>query len=187
MTARVTVIVCHRHGRRIADTARSILASAATDVAVCLVDQRVGDQTGSALGDLPRDPRLHVLRGPAGGLAAGRNAGASWATSERLAFTDEDCVVTPTWVSEITEPFARDPRIGVVFGTVRPAPYDPAHGFLPSLARREPFLARSIGDARRLGGLGASMAVRRSVWEAVHGFDEMLGAGARLRAGEDTD
>jgi len=46
---------------------------------------------------------------------------------------------------------------------------------------------RSLWGKHRLEGLSACMGVRRSVWEALHGFDETLGVGGRLRSGGETD
>jgi GT2 family glycosyltransferase len=185
---RVSVIVSTRNpGERIALTVRSILETRGPDFCLHLVDQSDDDRVSGLLGPLLADPRLRYARCARAGLSVGRNAGAAAAASECLAFTDDDCVVTPGWLAEITAPFALDPRIGIVFGTVRPAPYDPAHGFLPAYARREALLARSIFDKHRVEGMGASMAVRRSVWEALHGFDEQLGAGAPMRSAEETD
>jgi GT2 family glycosyltransferase len=184
----VTVVLSTRNpGARIADTVRSILSSTHPDFVLCVVDQTEGRGAGALLGDAHHDPRLHHLRSPRVGLAIGRNLGVEWAASDVVAFTDDDCVVTSGWLDEITAPFAVDERIAVVLGTVRPAPYDPALGFLPSYRRAEPFLARGLRDKHRVEGMGASMAIRRSAWRTLHGFDEMLGAGAPLRSAEETD
>jgi GT2 family glycosyltransferase len=184
--AAVAAIVVARHGgSRTADCVRALLAGVDAGVAVCVV--RRADHEEAEAPCRP-DARRHDLRCPDGGMARARNAGAAWAASASLlAFTDDDCVVTPTWLAEIVEPFARDPRVGVVFGTVRPAPYDPAHGFLPTCARGEPVLTRSVWGAPRVRGLAVSMAMRRAAWEALGGFDEQLGEGAPLRAGEEID
>jgi len=53
-----------------------------------------------------------------GGPAAAINAGANAAVGEIIAFTDSDCVPTPTWLEKITEPFSNKDTIGVK-GTYR--------------------------------------------------------------------
>ncbi|MGE3277342.1 MAG: glycosyltransferase family 2 protein [Vicinamibacterales bacterium] len=183
-----TVIVCTRNpGIRIRHTVRSILASTEARLELCLVDQSDTDQVTEVLGEAMHDPRLRYLPCAARGLSAGRNLGAAEASAAILAFTDDDCVVTPTWLAEIIAPFADDDRLAVVFGTVRPAPYDPALGFLPNYSRDAPFLARSIFDKHHVEGIGASMAVRRRAWSALHGFDPALGAGGPLYSAEEVD
>lgn len=185
----VTVIVSTRNpDERILQTLTSILASEYPRFTVGVVDQSDGDDVRALVAPALEDARATYIRCSGRGLSVGRNAGARWAAdADVLAFTDDDCAVTPNWLADMTAPFARDARIGLVFGTVKPAPYDPALGFLPSYARDAPFLARSIFDKHRIEGMGASMAIRRSVWAALRGFDEMLGAGAPLRSAEETD
>lgn len=80
-----------------------------------------------------------------------------------------------------------DPRIGIVFGNVLPAVQNAATGCIPAHIRQQAVLARTTGDKHLVQGMGACMAVRRSVWESLNGFDELLGAGARFQAGEDGD
>ena len=184
----VTVILCTRNpGERIRATVDAVLASTETRYTLYVVDQSDDDQVVRALGSRLETDRVRYLPCSRRGLSAGRNMGASCAATEWLAFTDDDCVVTPTWLSEIVAPFAAHPRVGVVFGTVKPAPYDPALGFLPNYTRTAPLLATSIFDKHKVEGIGASMAIRRSVWHALGGFDEMLGAGAPLYSAEETD
>lgn len=185
----VTVIVSTRNpDERILQTLTSILASDYSRFNLCVVDQSDGGGARARAAPALQDARAHYIRCEGRGLSVGRNVGARWAEqAEVLAFTDDDCAVTSDWLAEMTAPFARDAHIGVVFGTVKPAPYDPALGFLPSYARNTPFLARSIFDKHQVEGMGASMAIRRAAWEALHGFDEMLGAGAPMRSAEETD
>ena len=183
-----TVILCTRNpGIRIRGTVKSILDSTERRFSLCIVDQSDDDEVIRALEAVLDDPRIRYLPCAERGLSIGRNLGAASATTEWLAFTDDDCVVTPDWLAEIVEPLGRDARIAVVFGTVRPAPYDPALGFLPSYSRETSLLARSIFDKHQVEGIGASMAIRRSAWTALHGFDRVLGAGAPMHSAEETD
>jgi GT2 family glycosyltransferase len=182
---RVAVVVSTRgRGGSIVDTVRSILAGVPSDVELYVVDQNDDrDATRRLAG--AADPRLRCLRSPRG-LSIGRNAAAAATTADILAFTDDDCTVTPSWLTELIAPFG-DPAVGVVFGSVLAAPHDRAAGFIPSYQRREPFVARTVFDKHRVEGIGASMAVRRSVWAELGGFDALLGAGAPFRSAEETD
>lgn len=183
-----TVVVCTRNpGPRIRETVASILAGTEARLVLCLVDQSDDDQVSRAIAGLGDDPRVRHLRCTGRGLSVGRNAGVTAATTDYVAFTDDDCVVTPGWLGDLLAPFDLDQRIALVFGTVRPAPYDPALGFLPNYNRAAPLLARSIFDKHRVEGIGASMAIRRLAWTTLHGFDETLGAGAPLYSAEETD
>jgi GT2 family glycosyltransferase len=61
---------------------------------------------GEAAGDLC----VRVIDRRRGGPAAARNAGAAAATGALLAFTDDDCEPTPTWLAVLEKHFAHDPR-----------------------------------------------------------------------------
>jgi len=120
-------------------------------------------------------------------LSAGRNIGISNSGCELIALTDDDCEVQSDWPEELVSAFAPDQRIGVVLGNVLPGPHDRLRGFIPSYIRSEPFMARSIREKPEVEGIGACMGLRRSCWHDLGGFDPLLGAGARFRAGEEVD
>jgi hypothetical protein len=179
--------VCTRgRGGRVVDTVRSILEPASLPLELYVVDQNEDGEVLALIARAVRDPRVRGLRS-ARGLAIGRNVAAAATEAPLLAFTDDDCIATPDWLPELNEPFADDARVGVVFGSVRAAPHDRGAGFIPSYQRPDRYVARSIFDKHRVEGMGASMAVRRSTWAALHGFDALLGAGARFRSAEETD
>lgn len=104
-----------------------------------------------------------------------------------MGLTDDDCDPAHAWVSELTAAFAADPRVAVVFGNLVPARHDSTAGFIPAHVHSEPYVARSIRDKPGVDGMAACMGVRRSVWEALGGFDPMLGSGAPLRSAAEGD
>jgi GT2 family glycosyltransferase len=154
---------------------------------VRVIDQSESESTELAVGRFRGDARIRYTRSSTRGLSAALNCGIGQATSELIAITGDDCEVAADWLKTLTAPFAADSRIGIVFGNVLPGPHDRARGFVPSYVRSAPILARSIHDAHLVGGTSASMALRKSVWQRLRGFDEMLGVGAPLGAAEDTD
>jgi len=166
---------------------RTILENDHPDFEVIVVDQSDNALTQASLEPFLSDPRVRYLRSESRGRSAGQNAAIREARGALVVMTDDDCTVPPNWLREFEAAFAIDDRIGIVFGNVLPAPHDRARGCIPAYVRQDAFLAGSIRDKSRVEGMGACMAVRRSVWQSLGGFDEMLGSGARFRAGEDGD
>lgn len=136
-------------------------------------------------------PDVRYVREHRPGLSIARNTGVRETTGEIVAFTDDDVVVDPEWVSNLVPPFA-DARVMAVTGTVLP-------GELTTRAQRmaeerlwsfnrefrpRTFDARYFARMRARGvpvwhvGAGANMAFRRDAFARVGPFDERLGAGA---------
>jgi len=184
----VTVVVstCNR-GDAVLMAVESILANNYPFFEVRVVDQSDDDVTETALRPIFSDHRLCYLRTPTKGLAVGHNRAIQDARGELIAITDDDCVVPPDWIHQMERALLRDNRIGVVFGNVDVAAFDPAKGFIPGCSIVKPTLAKSPFQRRNGIGIGACMGIRRSTWTALSGFDEALGPGATFKSGEETD
>ncbi|MGH7893807.1 MAG: glycosyltransferase family A protein, partial [Candidatus Binatia bacterium] len=181
----MTVVIGTRNrGDSIVRTVPTIVAGDHPSWDLHIVDQSDDERTARAIAPFLTDRRIHYRRSRTVGVATARNIAVAEAATELVAMTDDDCEVAPDWLGEIDRAFALDPRIGIVFGNVLPGPHDPRAGFMPAYLTDEPVLARSLRDKNRIEGTGASMAIRRSRWRALGGFDEALGAGARLRSAE---
>jgi GT2 family glycosyltransferase len=172
------------------DVARAVgstLASVRERFEVVVVDQSGGEAIERALGRHAGDRRLRRLVRHRNGLSAALNYGIASVDAELIAITGDDCLAETAWLERLTEAFGRDERVAVVFGRVRPAPYDAALGFVPGCVIDEDFLASAAGDVHRMTGTTACMGVRKSVWGVLGGFDEALGVGAPLGSAEDLD
>ncbi|MEU3747849.1 MULTISPECIES: glycosyltransferase [Streptomyces] len=143
--------------------------------------------------------RVRYVREDTPGLAVAHNTGAAAAEGEVLAFTDDDVIADPHWLTALTEPFADDPGLGCVTGLILPARLGTpaqvlleshggfAKGFAPRLydpARPPadeplfPFTAGSFGS-------GANMAFRAEALKKAGGFDPATGTGTPARGGDD--
>ncbi|MFM9446663.1 glycosyltransferase [Streptomyces acidiscabies] len=143
--------------------------------------------------------RVRYVCEPVPGLAVAHNRGVASARGEVVAFTDDDVVADPRWLTELTSPFAADPGLGCTTGLILPArlrtpaqvlleshggfskgfvprTYDPAAP--PADEPLFPFTAGRFGS-------GASMAFRTRVLREVRGFDPATGAGTLARGGDD--
>lgn len=188
MAPQVSVVIPTRNrGNWIVHTIETILRNDFADYEVIVVDQSVDDLTQKGIAPFLNSARFRYLHTETSGSSRARNTGIQHARGELIALTDDDCQVQPNWIAEIARAFERDHRIAVVLGNIFPADHDRAIGFIPNYVRAEPFLARTIREKHRAEGVSACMAIRRQVWSELHGFDEMLGAGERFHAAEETD
>jgi GT2 family glycosyltransferase len=136
---------------------------------------------------------------PRPGASAARNLGAAAATTDIVAFTDDDVVVDRWWLHNLLTEFG-DSRVGMVTGLVAPHVLDtPAQvwfegigGFGKGFDRRR--FSREDTEIHPLFpytpgmvGSGNNMACRRRVWTELGGMSTALGPGTATRSGEDLD
>lgn len=185
---KVSVIICTRNrGNLITLTLESVLANIYESFEVLVIDQSTNDETKSAIQSLLIDPRLIYIRTNTSGLSIARNIGLKEAKGEFLAYTDDDCTVPKNWVEKIYHTFQEHPRLAVLnCNVIPPSNYDKS-SFIPGYQITNNRTLFSIKDCYQGIGIGAGMAVRRKTIISIGGFDEALGAGAKLSAGEDHD
>ncbi|MFD3665538.1 glycosyltransferase [Streptomyces sp. NPDC058659] len=143
--------------------------------------------------------RVRYVREDTPGLAVAHNSGAAAADGEVLAFTDDDVIADPRWLTALTEPFAADPGLGCVTGLILPARLSTpaqvlleshggfAKGFAPRLydpaepPADEPLFPFTAGSF----GSGANMAFRATALRQAGGFDPATGTGTPAKGGDD--
>ena len=184
----ITVVISTRNrSESITQTIQSILKNDYPHYELVVVDQSEDDFTESSLQSFLTYPHIRYKKTAAKGVSQGRNLGIVDATTELIALIDDDCEAPTNWLHELAAAFAVDHRIGIVFGNVFPGPHDSTAGFIPIYVRKEPLLVKSIWDKHRVEGISACMGLRRSVWEKLRGFDEMLGVGAPFQSAGEVD
>jgi O-antigen biosynthesis protein len=149
-------------------------------------------------GHLAGDAKFRYRVEPRPGLSWARNAGIAAATSDVIAFLDDDDEPDAHWLTGIAEGFARDKRIGCVSGIVLPAKLDNAVENLfekiGGHSKGRGFVNETFSKSGPQSplwplppfGVGANMAFRREALDRIGGFDVALGAGTPTSGGEDT-
>jgi GT2 family glycosyltransferase len=134
--------------------------------------------------DAASTPLVHVQQ-RARGLSRSRNAGIERTSGGAVAFTDDDCVPSATWVGAIERALADG--ADAVTGPV--LPLGPEQPGLFAVSSRTSMVRHDYRGAvvPWAVGTGANLAVRRDWIERVGLYDERLGVGSRGRAGEDMD
>ena len=153
---------------------------------IVLVDQGLADDVipSRAIADAGI-ALVHHRIAPAGTSRA-RNEGIMLATGSLIAFTDDDCVPQREWLEQLVRAAG---TVGAAAGRVLPLD---AHvkGLVPVSSRTS---TRRIRFEPKLGaipwdvGTGGNLIVHRRYLEAIGGFDELFGPGARYPAAEDID
>jgi glycosyltransferase involved in cell wall biosynthesis len=184
---RISVCVPTRNrGGRIAQTLNSLRCLSHDSFEAIIVDQSTDEVSALAFHDaVGDDPRFFFMRSGTTGKSVACNLAIAQARGSVLAFTDDDCVVPPDWLSGMERELARRPEVAVICGGLRAADHDPSDGYIPSFVPPRPRLHRSPWAL--VWCAGANLIVRTPAIRRVGGFDEVLGPGAPLRAGEDPD
>ncbi len=125
------------------------------------------------------------------GLSRAYNTGMRVSDGPIIACTDDDVIVPTDWLTCIVEAFDDDPEVGLLYGQVLvPESLKELAGtdtVVPALTRESTVQMHQRHRNFRVWGMGADMAMRRSMLEDVSGFDEALGGGAPLRSSQDFD
>jgi glycosyltransferase involved in cell wall biosynthesis len=149
---------------------------------VIVVDNTDGDP---ATQSVARQFGARCVTEPLEGLSRARNRGLAVASSDIVAYLDDDAVPYEKWLTFLLEPF-QDPRVAVVTGETVPdrCNHDNRHKMQNlSLSNRDPdwFEIANFGGL----GIGANMALRKDICSDEKLFDERLGRGALLHGNEE--
>lgn len=192
------IIATHNRPDQLQRCLHSLLRSEYPEFQVIVVDSAPADGAAEALVRGVFGEEVHYVREPVAGLARAHNRGLPHAHGSIVAFTDDDTIVDPGWLSALAETFARDPRIGCVTGLILPAELEtPAQlaldrqsdfgkGYTPrswslSDPPEDPLFPFTAGRF----GSGANMAFRTDVLRSLGGFDNATGAGTPAMSGDD--
>lgn len=155
---------------------------------------------------LPSHPHLTYIHAPGRGLSHARNRVLHVAKTTFVAFCDDDCVPSPTWVAALHAELATHPDVAVFTGSTWPYAqrytlhaYHTHAGYTTWATRADGMcctalhvsatgadVTRPVAILEQLGQ-GNHLVVSRHIAIQHGGFHPWLGAGAWLRAGEDVE
>jgi hypothetical protein len=192
MSAGISVLVLNYNGKRFLEPCfKSILADATGDVEVVLVDN--GSTDGSA--ELVRVlfPAVRVIRHEQNlGFARGYNEAVKQTNAGILVLLNNDTVVKPGWLKGLVAPLLAEGNTTITTSKVLFMGTDMVNGaggmMTLWMGCRERLLGLPADDpqvnavAHPFFAFGASMAIKREVFDQLNGFDEQMFA-----YGEDLD
>jgi len=192
----VTAIICtYNRCVSLATTLKSIAASQLPEAVgweILVVDNNSTDRTRDVVEDLCRrfPGRIRYHFEPRQGLSHARNAGIATARSEVLAFTDDDVIVQPMWLQNLTMTLHGGEWAGAA-GRILPAQNFTHPTWLPDNLSDWGGIFCAYFDlsetACQLGRApyGANMAFRKETFAKYGGFRTDLGRSADNKIGNE--
>lgn len=210
----VSVIVCTRNrADSIGDALEALTQLNPAAAEVLVIDSSNGIDREKTEALARKFGTKYVLE-PRPGLSVARNTGLFLAAHEIIAFTDDDCIPAKDWLKHKTETLA-EPGVWACTGRVLQHSSEGACDLFEEVAgqnlgsERRSFsradldfgIGKFLSNAGKVFskhmkskapvpwclGHGSSMAFRKEVFEKIGIFDERLGAGAPLKACDDTE
>jgi GT2 family glycosyltransferase len=164
---------------RVAELRRTLarLSALPESPAIIVVDNGSADGTAMAVS---RDfPRVTLIRNRRNRRAAARNQGTRHATTQYVAFSDDDSWWEPGALERASDLLARHPEVGVIVGRTlvgEHAADDPINAVLAGSPLRDPRGAGLPGPPV-LGFLGCAIVARRKAFLQAGGYLSVLGIG----------
>jgi len=163
----IIVPVCN-NPRDLRESLAALIADAGPESEIIVVDDASTDETRAVAAEHDGVRVLRLARNS--GPSSARNLGAREAKGDILFFVDADVVVARGAVSRVVRTLDEHPEVAAVFGSYDDKPRAPG---LVSQYRN--LLHHYVHQRGQIGAStfwGACGAIRRSVFEAVGGFDE---------------
>ena len=127
---------------------------------------------------------FHYLVEKRRGKSHALNAGIRIAQGDLVVFTDDDCIPEVGWLRSVISEFASDPSLSVLGGRVEL--YCKHDRPVTLRTYRDRILFSSTDQLFSLVA-GCNMAIRKTVFDVVGGFDPVLGPGTKMAAAEDAE
>lgn len=192
---KISVVICTRdRPDTVGQAVESVAECDYANFDMHIMDQSTNDATREiVLGIAKKFEQklvIHYHHLDKAGLSRAYNAGVRVSDGEIVACTDDDVIVPSDWVAQIARAMKDTPDAGLLYGQVLvPESLKSAvesGTIVPALPiERRQRLAKGAGF--KVFGMGANMAMRRSAFLDIGGFDEALGGGGPLRSSQDFD
>lgn len=182
----LTIAVCTGGRDSLIHTIRSVKEQRIAADRFVIVDQSGAGKARAMVAEVGAD--AVVLDQNAKGLSRARNLALENLETDWVFFTDDDCVVSLELVEQFHKVVAYRPEPAFWVGAcIWPLEYDPVTQEGPGMtvSREKGFDTENTFNNH--GFMGACLAFRRDLIQAVGKFDEELGAGAPLFTGEESD
>jgi glycosyltransferase involved in cell wall biosynthesis len=192
---KISAIICtHNRDTYLGAAIDSLLAQDfPAEFEVIVVDNGSSDRTQEVVAQRSPNSRLKYIFEPTIGLSVARNTGARVASSEILAYLDDDAVASDRWLQTLYVAYQNNSQLAIAGGKVTllwPPGIQPPRWLSNGLAAN--LGAYDLGDSTvyieqpNLTPRGLNYSIRRHFLEEIGGFDLHLGrVGKNLLSNEE--
>ena len=182
-----SLIICSRNRPvMLAESVASILSGTRLPTELIIIDQSDTPSVQLAALRTDRACGIRYRWSQTIGLSRANNLGIALARCDLLAFTHDDVLVAPDWYETLVTAAVAAGAHSAVTGQVRPTEAQTPGGFVPTI-RVDDTPAIYTGRLDRDVLYPLNMAMYRSAFAEVGGFDERLGPGTIFPGAEDSD
>jgi GT2 family glycosyltransferase len=182
-----SLLVCSRNRPKLlSETIQSILQADEIPAEIVIVDQSDAPHPVLASARLDSSCVVQYFWSDTRGVSLARNLAVSAATHPSLVFTDDDMLATPTWFGSLVRSLLAGGPQTIITGRVLSSNEDGFQGYAPSTRADEQMVIYQ-GRIQRDVLFTNNMAICRSAFKPLGGFDPNLGPGTVFPAAEDND
>lgn len=169
-------LIINSFGRKWAEIEPSVQSALANNFdEIFIIDQN----NNSDFKNLNGTTLLHF---PNKSISAARNFAAANAKSDWLIFLDDDAVLSLSYRKNF-DSFIKSHQDSAIIGGRILTKEDPLRGY----SKRQNIQTQKIGFLTSKSIMGGNVAVQKTAFDAVGGFDEQFGIGSTYPSSEDTD
>lgn len=154
---------------------QSILNGTLIPMEIHILDQSDNNQTEKAISTISHKA-VHYTKLNSHGKSNALNYGIAQTRGDILAFTDDDCIVSNTWINEIKSSFASHSDVSCVTGNTHPYGNIPLWACPPNISTKRTIFSKPLYHTAV--GFGNNLAIRKSVLASIGLFKTWLGPGS---------
>jgi GT2 family glycosyltransferase len=171
------IITSKNRPQKLTSCINALLRNTAKDFKIILIDQSTDNKTLRVINTTFRNNKkiTYVRENPVGKSKA-LNRGLDLSESNVLAFTDDDCIVSRDWISQIKLSFESNSIISCVTGDTRPFMDIPIWACPPIFSKKLTIYSKPQYHGNI--GFGNNYAIRKSDLKSIGLFKTWLGPGS---------
>ena len=170
------IIPTYKRNIKMLQCCASILANSEKHIEIWILDQNKTSSKSLQTFERSHTSFIHYIKTGTRNKSKALNQAIVHALGDIIALTDDDCIVSPTWIHQIQDSFAKHPEISCVTGNTYPYRDIPSQACPPTINIGTKLFVTP--QKHTAVGYGNNTAFRKSIFSSIGGFKTWLGPGS---------